>query len=249
MIHRGECFLVVLFVLASCSAPNLYAQIDFINAHKDKKVTAVYIEEESIVVDGELDEAEWDLAEPAKDFIQSEPYSGELASEQTEVHLLYDRNNLYVGAICFDSEGEKGLVIQDMSRDFSGFSGDIFQVVLDTFDDSRNGFAFGTNPKGSKRDTQTGGDGFSFNRDWDAVWHVKTARIPPASRVTGQVWVWNSIPPPWGWCWRSPNAASNPCAFTGARMALSPTGEMVGPGRIPGGLMGAVAAQELDGGK
>ena len=181
MTHRTVCLLVVLLVLTSVSAPHLYAQIDFINAHKDRKVTAVYIEEESIVVDGELDETEWDLAEPAKDFIQSEPYSGELASEQTEVRLLYDRSNLYVGVYCFDSEGEKGLVIQDMARDFSGLGGDIFQVILDTFDDNRNGFAFGTNPKGSKRDMQIGGDGFSFNRDWDGVWHVK-------AKITDKGW-------------------------------------------------------------
>ena len=174
MIQRGECFWVVLFVLAACSAPNLCAQIDFIDAHKVRKVTAVYIDEESVAVDGELDEAAWDLAEPAKDFIQSEPRSGELASEQTEVRLLYDRSNLYVGVFCFDSQGEKGLIVQDMSRDFSGRSGDVFRVVFDTFDDNRNGFGFGTNPQGSKRDTQTGGDGFSFNRDWDGVWHVKT---------------------------------------------------------------------------
>lgn len=108
MIQRGECFWVVLFVLAACSAPNLCAQIDFIDAHKVRKVTAVYIDEESVAVDGELDEAAWDLAEPAKDFIQSEPRSGELASEQTEVRLLYDRSNLYVGVFCFDSQGKRG---------------------------------------------------------------------------------------------------------------------------------------------
>ena len=181
MTHKKVCFLVVLIALASCSALNLNAQINSINVQKNRTVTAIYIEDDSIVVDGELNEAEWDLAEPAKDFIQSEPYSGELASEQTEVRLLYDRNNLYVGAICFDSEGEKGFVVQDMGRDFSGFTGDIFQIILDTFDDNRNGFAFGTNPKGAKRDTQTGGDGFSFNRDWDAVWHVKT-------KITDQGW-------------------------------------------------------------
>ena len=181
MIQRGMSAPIALLVLASFGAPNLYAQIDFINSYRDKKVTAVYVDEESVTVDGELDEAVWDRAEPAKDFIQAEPRAGEPASEQTEVRLLYDRNNLYVGAICFDSEGEKGLIVQDMKRDFSGRTGDIFQVVLDTFDDNRNSFAFGTNPKGSKRDTQTGGDGNSFNRDWDGVWHVQT-------RITDRGW-------------------------------------------------------------
>ena len=182
MIHKeGVCLSVALLVLTSYGIPTLYAQIDFVTAYKDKKITAVYIEEESILVDGELDEPQWNLAEPAKDFVQSEPYSGKPASEPTEVRLLYDRKNLYVGVSCFDSEGKKGIVVKDMVRDFSGSSGDSFQVILDTFDDNRNGFAFGTNPKGAKRDLQTGGDGLSFNRDWDAVWHVK-------AKITDQGW-------------------------------------------------------------
>ena len=166
----GHVLLVILF-LASCSS--LRAQIDFATAYQDKKITAVYIEEKSIVIDGELDEPQWNRAGLAKDFIQSEPYSGKPASEPTEVRLLYDRQNLYVGVYCFDSEGKKGLIVQDMARDFSSSGGDLFQVVFDTFDDDRNGFAFGTNPKGAKRDLQVGGDGLSFNRDWDAVWHIK----------------------------------------------------------------------------
>ncbi|MDA2924918.1 carbohydrate binding family 9 domain-containing protein [Acidobacteria bacterium AH-259-L09] len=167
------CLSVVLFVLASYDTANLYAQIDFLNIHKEKKVTAAFVEEEAIVIDGELDEPEWNLAEPAKDFIQSEPYSGEPAAEPTEVRLLYDRKNLYVGVYCFDSKGEKGVVVNEMIRDFSPIESDTFQVIFDTFDDNRNGFTFGTNPKGARRDLQTGADGNSYNRDWDGFWFVQ----------------------------------------------------------------------------
>ena len=38
----------------------------------DRKVTALHIES-PIVIDGILDEAAWGLAEPAADFIQSDP--------------------------------------------------------------------------------------------------------------------------------------------------------------------------------
>ena len=175
MVH----ILLVILFLASCIS--LRAQIDFATAYKDKKITAVYIEEKSIVIDGELDEPQWNRAGLAKDFVQSEPYSGKPASEPTEVRLLYDRQNLYVGVYCFDSEGKSGVIVHDMDRDFSPRSGDLFQVVFDTFDDDRNGFAFGTNPKGAKRDLQVGGDGLSFNRDWDALWHIK-------AKVTDRGW-------------------------------------------------------------
>ena len=49
------------------------------------------------------------------------------------------------------------------------------------FDDDRNGIGFGTNPKGARRDLQTGADGFSRNEDWDGVWYVK-------AKITEQGW-------------------------------------------------------------
>ncbi|MFQ5929863.1 MAG: sugar-binding protein, partial [Acidobacteriota bacterium] len=174
MVQKVRLRLKVGLLIVACSGTaNLCAEIDYLSIHKEKKVTAFYVEEEAIVIDGELDEPEWNLAEPAKDFIQSEPLMGKPATELTEVRLLYDRKNLYVGVYCFDSEGKKGIVVHDMARDFYYRDGDMFEVVFDTFDDDRNGIVFSTNPKGARRDMQTGRDGFSYNRDWDAVWFVK----------------------------------------------------------------------------
>ena len=179
MKHR--LMLHVLLIILSLASWTLRAQVESATAYQDKKITAIYIEEKLIVIDGELDEPEWNRAGLAKDFIESDPYFGNPASELTEVRLLYDRQNLYVGVYCFDSEGEKGVIVQDMARDFSGSSGDLFQVVFDTFNDDRNGLVFGTNPRGAKRDMQVAGDGLSFNLDWDAVWHIK-------AKVTDQGW-------------------------------------------------------------
>ena len=179
-LHWINYSTILIFSLSLCTY--LRAQINSNIAHEDKRILAVFIEEKSIVIDGELDESQWNLAKPGKDFVQSEPYSGKPASEPTEVRLLYDRENLYVGVHCFDSEGKKKLFVKDLSRDFSGSSStDMFQIVFDTFDDNRNGFAFGTNPKGAKRDIQVGGDGLSFNLDWDGVWSVK-------AKITDQGW-------------------------------------------------------------
>jgi hypothetical protein len=139
----------------------------------DFNITAVRIEEDRIKVDGELDEAEWDLADPVSDFIQNEPLQGRPATERTEVRLLYDSLNLYIGAYCFDSESPGGLVAKELTRDFSPRDSDVFHVAIDTFDDNRNSFGFGANPGGAMRDLQSGGDGQSFNRDWDAIWQVR----------------------------------------------------------------------------
>jgi len=149
-------------------------------ANDDRVIRARYIEA-PIVIDGILDELAWALVEPATDFVQTNPVQGEPATERTEVRLLYDDDNLYVGVYCFDSEGEQGIVVTDVTRDYQSSENDHFALVLDTFDDDRNGFLFGTNPEGAKRDAQTVGDGTHINFDWDGIWHVKT-------QITEQGW-------------------------------------------------------------
>ena len=160
--------LSVIFVLCYWTQ-GLWAQ------SPDRKITALYTEGE-IVVDGNLDEAEWNLAQPATDFIQNDPLTGEPATERTEVRILYDDENLYVGVYCFDSEGENEIVLTEVRRDYRPRESDHFSAIFDTFDDNRNGFIFGTNPGGAKREGQSGGDGADVNFDWDAIWDVK-ARI------------------------------------------------------------------------
>ena len=140
---------------------------------REKGVTAVYIES-PIVIDGDLKEAAWGLAEPATDFIQQEPLMGEPGTERTEVRLLYDDENLYLGVYCFDSAGAEGITVNDVSRDYRPRDSDTFTVVFDTFNDRRNSFIFGTNAGGAKRDGQTAGNSERRNYDWDAVWYVKT---------------------------------------------------------------------------
>jgi len=106
---------------------------------------------------------------------------GEPSTERTEVRILYDDENLYLGVYCFDSAGPEGITMTDISRDYAPANTDAFTMVFDTFNDKRNSFIFGTNPGGAKRDGQTGGDSESRNYDWDTVWHVQT-------KITEQGW-------------------------------------------------------------
>jgi hypothetical protein len=52
---------------------------------------------DQIKVDGLLDEAAWRAADPATGFVQSEPRTGEPATEPTEVRVLFDATTLYIG--------------------------------------------------------------------------------------------------------------------------------------------------------
>ena len=148
-------------------------------AANDKTVSVAYTDS-PIVIDGNLDELQWNQVEPAANFIQKEPLQGEPATEPTEVRLLYDDENLYVGIFCFDSIGEDSIVVTDIRRDYSDGENDHFAIVLDTFDNDRTGFLFATNPYGAKRDAQISLQG-NPNFDWDGIWHVQT-------KITAQGW-------------------------------------------------------------
>jgi hypothetical protein len=136
-------------------------------------ITAVRIAE-PIVLDGALDDAPWRLAVPVSDFVQSEPRQGERASEATEVRVLVDAQNLYFGVTCFDRDPH-GIRSNSLRVDFSPADEDIFQIILDPFASSRDGFLFIINPYGAKRDEQISNEGRESNVSWDAEWDVRTA--------------------------------------------------------------------------
>ena len=124
--------------------------------------------------DGILSEVFWARADVITGFRQQEPLEGEPATERTEVRILYDDGSLYLGVYCFDSAGGEALVLNDVTRDYAAQQNDYFSVILDTFDDNRNGFLLGTNSGGAKRDAQARGNSTDVNFDWDTVWNVET---------------------------------------------------------------------------
>src|SRR5574338_282097 len=104
------------------------ADIDAIRA--GKRVTAVRITE-PIHLDGVLDEAAWQRADPAKDFYQQQPDEFNPAVHRTEVRFLYDDENLYIGAELHDETADR-LITNDLKRDFSGRETDTFGLNLDS---------------------------------------------------------------------------------------------------------------------
>ena len=140
-------------------------------------VVEAFFTTEKIMVDGELVEEAWQRATPASDFIQGQPNTGEAATEQTEIRILYDKENLYFGVVCFESEMDKRTVIS-LQRDFSTGQSDLVGIALDTFNDQRNSYAFAANPGGAKADVQFHYDGQSINFDWDFIFFVKTKLYP-----------------------------------------------------------------------
>ena len=154
-------FLLLFFVssiLAQQSEPS------FIQAYKISN---------PINIDGNLSEPVWQKAVHISNFTQRELNEGEPATEHTEVAILYDAENLYIGAWCFDSEPEK-ISAQKMKRDFGFSTEDNFEIIIDTYNDKRNGYLIATNPNGARFDALVQDNGSLVNRAWDGVWNVKT---------------------------------------------------------------------------
>ena len=179
MIVRSVLPAVAILVLFSGSAA---AQ----SSRERPSVAATRVQEPPRI-DGVMDEAVWQLATPVDQFTQQEPREGQPASDRTEVRVLYDSGHLYIGVIAHASEP---VVATEMRRDADRlFDEDNFQVILDTFHDSRNGYMFLTTPLGAKLEQQIfdegegGGRGTTanVNRNWDGVWDA-------ASRVTPEGW-------------------------------------------------------------
>ena len=125
-----------------------------------------------IVIDGSLDEAPWRQAPKIGDLIQRIPEAGAEPTEKTKVTLLYDKDNLYIGVMCYDSEPQQVLA-SEMARDASLRADDRLEIVLDTFRDHSNAFYFSTNPAGALVDGLVFANG-ETNNDWDAIWIVRT---------------------------------------------------------------------------
>jgi hypothetical protein len=132
------------------------------------------------VIDGRVEEMAWLGTEPFSAFIQQEPNEGAAATERTEIRFLLDREHLYIGVICFDTD-TGGILVSQSRRDADLDNTDSIQILLDTFNDGQNAFVFGTNPFGIEYDGQVMAEGQSgqggragFNVNWDADWTVRT---------------------------------------------------------------------------
>jgi len=131
---------------------------------------------EPITLDGQLDEAAWANADStASSWTQVQPYPGEPFSEPTVMRVLYDDENLYVGAELYDSEPQR-LTVPGIEQDYNTTDSDMFGVALDTFLDHQNAFLFAINPEGAVFDAQAFNDQQSVNRSWEGVIHVQTRR-------------------------------------------------------------------------
>lgn len=176
---RAFCFL--LFFFPGSSAPLLGQEPGTLRAHRISPE-----EGKALRLDGLLTEAFWMEAPTIDQLTQQEPREGEPASEETEVRVIYDEENLYVGIRALDSEPNR-IVSRILQRDrimqVDGFDqrpvfggDDAVAILLDPFHDNRNAYVFATNSNGAEFDGLLADEGKEFNADWRGVWEVAGAR-------------------------------------------------------------------------
>ena len=135
---------------------------------------------ESVEVDGELTESDWQKATPIRQFIQYEPDAGAPLTEATEVRILYDDRHIYFGFVCSEPDRSK-IIANKMRRDTMLWDNDNIFVLLDTYNDRRSGFFFRVNPLGAREDVAIMDSGDSRNENWNAVWDSK-------AKINGDNW-------------------------------------------------------------
>ncbi|MCU4177432.1 sugar-binding protein [Carboxylicivirga sp. N1Y90] len=130
------------------------------------------------IIDGVINDDEWEHASYIDDFWQHWPVDTIPAIKRTEVKVSYDNEFIYVSAKCFDDKAQP--IITSMKRDDEGgfWNSDGFSVTIDPGNNDTNGYFFAMNPRGIQVDATVSQRGANPIVDtfWDDYW-LGEARI------------------------------------------------------------------------
>ena len=109
-------------------------------------------------IDGRLDDEVWKTAALITEFVQQSPLDGAPATEDTEVYVAYDADNLYF-AFYAHYEDPSIMRANRVDRDQAS-ADDLMTVYFDTFMDQQSGYDFDVNAYGVQGDGTISGGGF-----------------------------------------------------------------------------------------
>ena len=166
MIPEGTDRFLILALFFLSGGILIYPQDKAVN--RDSYRISISRTGEAMKIDGVLDEKSWQLTGTAGNFIRVTPVDTGFATAQTTVFVTYDKNNLYVGAVCYDpSPGKRP--VESLRRDFVFGKNDNFRIHIDTYNNYTNGFVFGVSAAGAQCDgVINNGNESSFT--WDIKW-------------------------------------------------------------------------------
>ncbi len=165
---------MIKLLLISCLLVPL--QLTVSGQKKIKQIHAVKTND-VFKIDGEIDEPGWKKCPVISGLIEFRPNPGKIESDRnkTEIYILYDDNNVYIGGYCHEISADS-VSKELVGRDRIGNS-DFLGVIFDTYNDKINGSGFFVTPYGEQFDAKYSATG---NEDptWNAVWE-SAAKMQP----------------------------------------------------------------------
>ncbi|MDA3860477.1 MAG: DUF5916 domain-containing protein [Melioribacteraceae bacterium] len=154
-------WLILILILGN--SKNTFGQISIPNICETIKVN------ESIEIDGYLNENIWQNSTKINNFTQRELDEGKPASELTQFAVAYSEKSLFIAVWCYDPNPDQ-IVAKQLKRDFDYDTDDNVKITIDTYHDKRNGYLFAINPNGARSDAALSNNGRSKNEDWNGIW-------------------------------------------------------------------------------
>ena len=146
----------------------LFLSIPVLGQEGQKENLAIKTDE-SIIIDGLLNELIWDKAPDAFAFIQLRPDRKDPKKINTSVKILYDDNYVYFGFLCYDTEPDK-IVPGTIKIDGDLRETDSIYILIDALFDTKYFYYFATNYIGTRSDGIIPKGGRSVNYNWNGRW-------------------------------------------------------------------------------
>ncbi len=142
---------------------SLLLLLPLINFGQTKSLRA-HRTEERIVIDGRNNEKDWQVADIATDFLERNPTEGLKPPFKTEVQVLFDDNNIYVLAYCFDDHPDS--ILRQLGERDDRLNADLFTISFDTYNKMLDAFRFSVSASGVQSDSRISDP--SFNAVWES---------------------------------------------------------------------------------
>jgi hypothetical protein len=162
---------------------------------------------QAVKIDGILDDAAWKEASVAGNFIERDPGQNLKPQVETKALITYDKDNLYVGFICYDDPSKiRATICQRDQAD----GDDHVCFLLDTYGNASWAYEFFVNPYGIQGDrlwSNISGEDAGFDLSWesngtvtDSGYQIEMAipfsslRFPHKDQQTWKIDFWRGHP-------------------------------------------------------
>ncbi|MBD1584224.1 carbohydrate binding family 9 domain-containing protein [Pseudoalteromonas sp. S16_S37] len=124
------------------------------------------------VIDGHVNEEEWQGAQLVEQFVEFRPNLGKDAPYPIKARVAYDESYLYIGAQII--QPQQSITDRVLTQGDRIWDEDYFGITLDTNFDKRDAYLFHVTPSGVREDGLV--DGTQYIGEWSTIWYAKTQR-------------------------------------------------------------------------